>query len=56
MAFGPGLHVFPGGALDTADAAEAGRDPFQVAALRELVEEVGVRLPGPRPSCRCPAG
>jgi glyoxylase-like metal-dependent hydrolase (beta-lactamase superfamily II)/8-oxo-dGTP pyrophosphatase MutT (NUDIX family) len=47
MAFGPGLHVFPGGALDAADAADAGRNPFLVAALRELVEEVGVRLPGP---------
>jgi 8-oxo-dGTP pyrophosphatase MutT (NUDIX family) len=47
MAFGPGLHVFPGGALDAADAVDGGADPFAAAGLRELAEEVGVRLPGP---------
>ncbi len=60
MAFGPGLHVFPGGAVDPPD-----RDPrllgrlrvqpglpvpgshagmFMVAAIRELFEEAGILL------------
>ncbi len=43
MAFGPGLHVFPGGAVDPSDAA-AGDDPHAAAAVRELFEEVGIRL------------
>ena len=43
MAFGPGLHVFPGGAVDPADAA-GGADPHAAAAVRELLEEVGIRL------------
>jgi 8-oxo-dGTP pyrophosphatase MutT (NUDIX family)/glyoxylase-like metal-dependent hydrolase (beta-lactamase superfamily II) len=43
MAFGPGLHVFPGGALDPSDAA-AGGDPYVAAAVRELAEEVGIAV------------
>jgi recombination protein RecT len=58
MAFGPGLHVFPGGALDPADddprlqarlrvgpglpSLHAG--PVAVAAIRELFEEAGILL------------
>ena len=61
MMFGPGLHVFPGGALDPADGdprllarlrtagpvppSHAG--PFMVAAIRELYEEAGVLLATP---------
>ncbi len=48
MAFGPGLHVFPGGAIDPGDSAprlvarsRAGT-PDRIAALRELFEEAGV--------------
>ena len=41
MAFGPGLHVFPGGAIDPSDASTDG-DPFAAAAIRELAEEVGI--------------
>ncbi len=58
MAFGPGLHVFPGGAVDPADAdprllarlRRRGDEPashagaFMVAAIRELFEEAGVLL------------
>ena len=47
MAFGPGLHVFPGGAVDAADAPGGpSRDPgaFAAAAIRELAEEVGIVL------------
>ena len=44
MAFGPGLHVFPGGALDPSDGAAAG-DPYVGAAVRELREEVGIEVP-----------
>lgn len=43
MAFGPGLHVFPGGALDLSDATGDG-DPYVAAAVRELAEEVGIRV------------
>ena len=43
MAFGPGLHVFPGGAIDPSDAA-AGGDPYVAAAVRELAEEVGIGI------------
>jgi 8-oxo-dGTP pyrophosphatase MutT (NUDIX family)/glyoxylase-like metal-dependent hydrolase (beta-lactamase superfamily II) len=43
MAFGPGLHVFPGGAVDPTDA-DVGDDPHAAAAVRELSEEVGIRL------------
>jgi 8-oxo-dGTP pyrophosphatase MutT (NUDIX family) len=49
MAFGPGLHVFPGGAVDPADASDLppGDERAQVAAaIRELAEEVGVVLAG----------
>jgi 8-oxo-dGTP pyrophosphatase MutT (NUDIX family)/glyoxylase-like metal-dependent hydrolase (beta-lactamase superfamily II)/ribosomal protein S18 acetylase RimI-like enzyme len=58
MAFAPGLHVFPGGAVDADDAdpwlldrlrtngsepaSHAG--PFMVAAIRELYEEAGLLL------------
>jgi 8-oxo-dGTP pyrophosphatase MutT (NUDIX family) len=61
MAFGPGLHVFPGGKVDPEDAAvdpdgAAARalggnvSPVEAAALRraairEVEEEIGVRLP-----------
>jgi len=60
MAFGPRLHVFPGGALDPADAdpallarlrpsrigdpARLHGAPFAVAAIREAWEEAGVLL------------
>jgi glyoxylase-like metal-dependent hydrolase (beta-lactamase superfamily II)/8-oxo-dGTP pyrophosphatase MutT (NUDIX family) len=44
MVFGPGLHVFPGGALDPSDADAAG-DPYLAAAVRELREEVGIDVP-----------
>jgi len=50
MAFGPGLHVFPGGALDPGDsdprllARSRAGTPARVAALRELFEEAGVLL------------
>ncbi len=58
MTFGPGLHVFPGGALDPSDAdprllarlRRRGDEPashagaFMVAAIRELLEEAGVLL------------
>ncbi|HEX5827337.1 MAG TPA: NUDIX domain-containing protein [Candidatus Limnocylindrales bacterium] len=60
MAFGPGLHVFPGGAVDAADAdpmilarlrPPLAGDPaglhgpaFVVAAIREAWEEAGVLL------------
>jgi glyoxylase-like metal-dependent hydrolase (beta-lactamase superfamily II)/8-oxo-dGTP pyrophosphatase MutT (NUDIX family) len=70
MAFGPGLHVFPGGAVDaedgsarlaarsaigTAEAAArlSGVAPGEalashIAAIRELFEEAGILLAGPR--------
>jgi 8-oxo-dGTP pyrophosphatase MutT (NUDIX family) len=47
MAFGPGLHVFPGGAVDAADAPDrppGDPDAFAAAAIRELAEEVGIAL------------
>ena len=63
MAFGPGLHVFPGGALDPADAdarllerlrppldgdpAGVHGAPFVVAAIREAWEEAGILLGTP---------
>ena len=63
MAFGPGLHVFPGGALDPADEdarlLERLRPPldgdpagvhgpaFVVAAIREAWEEAGILLGSP---------
>ena len=50
MAFGGGLHVFPGGRIEAADAeprilarARAG-DAARVAAARELFEEAGILL------------
>jgi 8-oxo-dGTP pyrophosphatase MutT (NUDIX family) len=46
MAFGPDLHVFPGGAVETPDADGApDDDPWQIAriaAARELHEEAGI--------------
>ena len=48
MAFGPDLHVFPGGAVEPADAdAAQGEDPWHVARIagaRELREEAGIAL------------
>ena len=50
MAFGGGLHVFPGGRIEPADAEprilarSAGGDAARVAAVRELFEEAGVLL------------
>jgi 8-oxo-dGTP pyrophosphatase MutT (NUDIX family) len=63
MAFGPGLHVFPGGALDRddddprlaerlrppldGDPAGVHGPPFVVAAIREAWEEAGILLGTP---------
>ncbi len=50
MAFGGGLHVFPGGRLEPSDAEprivarSRGGDAARVAAVRELFEEAGVLL------------
>jgi len=50
MAFGGGLHVFPGGRVEAADgdprilARTPGGDAARVAATRELFEEAGVLL------------
>ena len=44
MAFGPGLHVFPGGAVDPSDARRPAAIRYAAAAVRELVEEVGIRV------------
>jgi 8-oxo-dGTP pyrophosphatase MutT (NUDIX family) len=44
MVFGPGLHVFPGGAVDAADGAPGESETFASAAIRELAEEVGIDL------------
>lgn len=50
MAFGAGLHVFPGGRVEPADADPGilGRsrngDPHRVAAIRELFEEAGILI------------
>jgi 8-oxo-dGTP pyrophosphatase MutT (NUDIX family) len=43
LVFVPGAYVFPGGAVDEADAAEGG-DAFAVAAIRECFEEAGALL------------
>lgn len=47
LAFARNMYVFPGGALDPADA-ELG-DPWLVAAIRETFEECGVLLARPDP-------
>lgn len=56
MAFGPDLHVFPGGAVDAGDGApealararlltgDTALDAARIAAVRELWEEAGVAL------------
>ena len=52
MAFAAGMHVFPGGRVDAADAAPAlaaravagATEPAHVAAVRELWEESGILL------------
>jgi glyoxylase-like metal-dependent hydrolase (beta-lactamase superfamily II)/8-oxo-dGTP pyrophosphatase MutT (NUDIX family) len=50
MAFGGGLHVFPGGRVEVADgdprilAHAIGGDAHRVGAIRELFEEAGVLL------------
>jgi len=52
MAFGGGLHVFPGGRIEPSDgdprmlARSTGGDAHRVAAIRELFEEAGVLLAG----------
>ena len=52
MAFGAGLHVFPGGRVEPGDgeprilARSAVPDAHRVAALRELFEEAGVLIAG----------
>jgi 8-oxo-dGTP pyrophosphatase MutT (NUDIX family) len=43
MPFAASMVVFPGGRVDPADA-EAGLDPLRRCAVRETVEETGVRL------------
>ncbi len=70
MAFGPGLHVFPGGRVDDGDAdprlharLRAGPrpdpagfhgPPFVVAAIREAWEETGILLAGGPDATRFP--
>jgi endoribonuclease LACTB2 len=47
MAFAGDMHVFPGGALDPADAAFGPELAFEAAAVRELFEEAGILLAEP---------
>jgi 8-oxo-dGTP pyrophosphatase MutT (NUDIX family) len=42
-----GAWVFPGGAVDAADAEGKGEAAFRAAALRELAEEAGITLTDP---------
>lgn len=42
-----GAWVFPGGAVDRADAEGSGDAAFRAAALRELAEEAGITLTDP---------
>jgi 8-oxo-dGTP pyrophosphatase MutT (NUDIX family) len=47
LVFAPGATVFPGGAVDPADAAVAaslGVDEFRAAAARECLEEAGIPI------------
>ncbi|MCU0298296.1 MAG: NUDIX domain-containing protein [Candidatus Nanopelagicales bacterium] len=48
LGFAKGMYVFPGGALDDADAQWG--DPWAVAAIRETFEECGVLLSRPAPT------
>lgn len=47
LGFARGMYVFPGGAVDDADAVIG--DPWLVAAIRETFEECGVLLAEPNP-------
>lgn len=47
LGFARGMYVFPGGAVDAADAASG--DPWLIAAIRETFEECGVLLTDPNP-------
>jgi len=57
-----GAWVFPGGSVDESDAhvqsTESRLDPWQAAAVRELVEETGIWLlrSGPRATAERPSG
>ena len=47
LEFAPGATVFPGGAVDPEDHADAertGQDEFRIAAVRECLEEAGIPL------------
>ncbi|MCJ7421884.1 NUDIX domain-containing protein [Sphingomicrobium astaxanthinifaciens] len=53
MAFAAGAWVWPGGRIDPADAAHPDAPADTVAAIRELIEEVGIAVglePLPRPA------
>ena len=45
--FAAGAFVFPGGAVDDADGT--GPQAYLVAAVREVLEEVGLLIGGPAP-------
>ena len=56
MAFGPGLHVFPGGALDPSDAAAGGRPVRRAPRSGSWREEVGIDVAAGRPGPACRDG